>query len=121
MTDAYMKIHIDMDSIYLREEVCGIEIDSVRLNNVTKATMVQFIQFYNERHRLLQLVVKNDPAHLTVVRNILPMNKVIKGAVTKLTNEYLAIDISVNVDNESYRLNTDRRVLPDIRHLFENA
>lgn len=119
--EKYMKIHIDRDSIYLKEEICGVEIDSARLNSVTRATLIQFIQFFNERYRIMPLVIKNELEYLTVIKSIVPMDKPLKGAIVKLTDEYIALDISRNIDNESFKLNSDVRVLPDIRQLFENV
>lgn len=118
--EKYMKIHIDRDSIYLREEICGIETDSVRLNSVTKATLIQFIQFFNDRYRIMPIVVKNESEHLTVIKSIIPMDKPIKGAITRLTDEFILLDTSRNIDDQSFKLNSDIRVLPDIRQLFDD-
>lgn len=122
MYSKYMKLYKDdLNCIHLREEVCGVILESSRLNLTTKATIVNFFQFYNQRCRLMPLIVKNEKEYLSMVKELIMNDEPIKGAITKINDEYISIDISKNIDDESLRVSKDYRVLKDIRLIFENV
>ena len=119
-TNRYMTIHIEDDTIHLREEVYGVVIDRIRLNRITRATFIQFHEFFNSRYRLMPIVVKNENKYLTVMKELTQFNKPIKGSIQKLTDEYIILDMSVAVDGQGIKISKDKKILPDIRTLFEN-
>lgn len=120
-TQKYMTIEIDNDTIYIIEEVYGVEIDRVRLNRITRATFIQFHQFFETRYRSIPVVVKNDKKNLSIVKELLPAGGPIKGMIQKLTDDYILLDMSTNIDSANMKLTKEKKILPNIRVLFENV
>lgn len=121
ISERYMTIRIEEDTIYLIEETYGIELDKVRLNRVTRATFLQFHQFFENRHRLMPIVIKNEKKFLAIVKELLPHDKPIKGLVQRLNEDHILLDISKNIDNVTMKLSKEKKILPNIRVLFENV
>lgn len=120
MYGKYMKLHKERNVMYIKEEVCGIELDLIRLNLATRATMIQFFQFFNERSRMMPLVVNNERDYLKAARELYSDSTPIKAAISRVGN-YLIIDTSKEIDNEPFRVSSDYRVIKDVRKLFENV
>lgn len=119
-TQRYITIEIQDDTIYLKEEVYGVTLASARLNRITKATFIQFHEFFNSRYRLMPIVVKNENKYLTVVKELTQFNKPIKGSIQKINDVYILLDMSIAVDGLPIKISQDKKILPDIRTLFKS-
>lgn len=116
----YLKIDIDLDTIYIREELYGIILDEEKLNNITKSSYVAFFQFFNERYKKYPLVLKNDNKYLTIVKTLLQGRESIKAEITKLPGGYMGIDMSHKVTNKGFEMTENARVIPDVKLIFSN-
>lgn len=121
MLQRYMRLDIDKSTIYIREECLGVEFDSVKLNSVTKATYIQFFQFFNDRYRKLPIVVKNDNSFLTILKGLIHDKDPVKAEIIRINEDFMVIDMSTRVDSMMLKVSESHTVIKDVRILFENV
>lgn len=122
MYEKYMRLYKDSDDvIYLREEICGIELDSVRMNLITRATVLNFFQFFTERYRTMPLLIRNEKEYLQVAKELVMDKDEVKAGIRRIGPAYIAIDMTSSIDDESYRVGGEFKVVKDVRKIFENV
>lgn len=115
----YMILEIDRSSIYIREEIMGVEVASTRLNSVTKSTYIDFFQFFNDRYRSMPIVVKNEKAYLATFKGLITDKNPIKAEIKKIGSTHLVVDMSTRVDSLMMRSSKESSVISDVRVILE--
>ena len=121
MYEKYMKLHKDGSLMYITEEVCGVAVSHVRMNLITRANVVEFTQFYTDRYKLMPIIIKNDKEYLAIARDLIMEKEPVKAGVTKIHNTHIAIDTSSAIDDASYRISDNFKVVKDARPLFNGV